>query len=77
MPCASAPALKWDNDIPSLHPLTAAIIGLEAGGTLSVSTALNRSLVLHKISSYFKSVVYIENEGANCHMFSECLIENM
>lgn len=77
MPCASAPTLKWDNDIPFLYPLTTAIIGLEASGTLSVSTALNRSLVLHKISSYFKSVVYIENEGENHHMFSEYLVGNM
>lgn len=77
MPCASAPFLKWDNDIPFLCPLTSAITGLESSGTLSVSTALYKSLPLYKISGYFKSVIYIENEGANHHMFYDYLVENM
>lgn len=77
MPCASAPTLKWDNGILFLYPLTTTITGLQASGTLSVPAALNRSLVLHKISGYFKSVVYIEDEGASHHMFLEYLVEKM
>lgn len=71
MPCASAPALKWDNDIPFFYLLTTAITALEASGALSVSIALNRSLVLHKKSSCFKSAPYIEGECVKHYMFSE------